>query len=448
MTVPTRLSRRRAVQLGAATVAAGAAASGLARFPAIRRAAAQDATVRYWNSSYPTEDPNDRTKRLEDFYIYQAAARFGEQNPGVAVEIENVPSGTEMFTKYRTASVAANGPDLMTLWSGSYLLGLKDFLEPLGSYFPLEERSRITGWETVAPDFRADSDEIYGVPADSDGTTCIFYNRDLLAAAKVDPEGDWRASFDGFVGTLDAIKATGVTPMALDEYAIVWQVLSWWQAQTFGGGTEVSRLVSGETDFSTPELTAIVENWQRLGEYTVPGAETMPGEAAQQLLYQGQAAMTTSGFWTLSDARTALGDTLGMVKMPNYSPEARIQNGGIGGTGDAFIVSNYSAVKDQAVAFIKFLMSPEEQALKAESGEGSLLNVTDVDVKPYYTDPLELTQQEWANEPSTVYWFDNLYPVDLTNEIKAQSQLAWTGQISAAEFLARADAKRDELLGL
>ena len=56
-------------------------------------------------------------------------------------------------------------------------------------------------------------------------------------------------------------------------------------------------------------------------------------------------------------------------------------------------------------------------------------------------------QQEWANEPSTVFWLDNLYPVDLTNEIKAQSQLAWTGQISAEEFLAKADAKRDELLG-
>ena len=36
---------------------------------------------------------------------------------------------------------------------------------------------------------------------------------------------------------------------------------------------------------------------------------------------------------------------------------------------------------------------------------------------------------------------------ELTNEIKAQSQLAWTGQISAEEFLAKADAKRDELLG-
>jgi len=34
----------------------------------------------------------------------------------------------------------------------------------------------------------------------------------------------------------------------------------------------------------------------------------------------------------------------------------------------------------------------------------------------------------------------------LTAEIKAQSQLAWTGQITAEQFLAAADAKRNELM--
>ncbi|MCC6315123.1 MAG: hypothetical protein IT337_14060, partial [Thermomicrobiales bacterium] len=53
---------------------------------------------------------------------------------------------------------------------------------------------------------------------------------------------------------------------------------------------------------------------------------------------------------------------------------------------------------------------------------------------------------EWANEPSTIFWNDNVYPSELTTEIKAQAQLAWTGQISAEEFMTKADAKRDELL--
>ena len=153
--------------------------------------------------------------------------------------------------------------------------------------------------------------------------------------------------------------------------------------------------------------------------------------------------MTTAGFWAISSLREALGDKLGMVKMPNYSAEAPIKDGGIGGVGDGIIVSNYSQDKDEAVAFIKFLMSKEEQALKAQSGEGRLLNVTDVDTAKYY-DPLKQTHR--SGEPAEyLFWLDNLYP-ELTNEILAQSQLAWTGQISAEEFLAKVDAKRDELL--
>jgi raffinose/stachyose/melibiose transport system substrate-binding protein len=439
MTHPT-LSRRKALQLGAA-------AAGLTLLPGTRRAAAQDATITFWNTTFPMEDPIDKAKRPEDFYISQAIARFQEANPGVVVAMETIPDGTESFTRFRTASVAQNGPDVMGMWSGSYMLGVVDFLERLNDYFSPEERERITGWEATSADFRVDSDQIYGVPAGSDGTSCFFYNKEMLATAGVDPEASWPGSFDEFVAALEAIKASGVTPMALQENAIIWQILSWWQAQMLGGADQVGKIVTGEANFSTPMMTEIVANWQKLRDYTVPGAETMPGEAAAQLLFAGEAAMTTAGFTILSDAREAMGENLGMVKLPDFSADAPLKSGGIGGAGTALIVSNYSAVKEQAVNFLKHLMSKEEQALKAESGEGTLLNVTDVDTSQYYTDPLKQIQQEWANEPSTVFWLDNLYPVDLTNEIKAQSQLAWTGQISAEEFLAKADAKRDELLG-
>lgn len=438
--IDTTLNRRKALQLGAA-------AAGLTLLPGTRRAAAQDTTITFWNTTFPMEDPIDKAKRPEDFYISQAIARFQEANPGVTVQMETIPGGSDMFTKYRTASVAQNGPDVMGMWSGSYMLGVQDFLEPLNEYFTPEERERITGWEATSVDFRADSDQIYGVPAGSDGTSCFYYNMELLANAGVDPEASWPANFDEFATMLRTITESGVTPMALDENAIIWQVLSWWQAQMLGGADQVGKIVTGETNFSNPTLTEIVANWQTLRDYTIPGAETMPGEAAQQLFFAGEVAMTTATFSILSDAREALGENLGMVKIPDYSADAPLKSGGIGGAGTALIVSNYSEVKEQAVNFIKHLMSKEEQELKAASGEGSLLNVTDVDTSQYYTDPFKQIQQEWANEPSTIFWLDNLYPSDLTNEIKAQSQLAWTGQITAEEFLARADAKRDELMG-
>lgn len=156
--------------------------------------------------------------------------------------------------------------------------------------------------------------------------------------------------------------------------------------------------------------------------------------------------MTTGGFGSIDSLRDFFGDDLGMTKMPDYSADAPLTGGGIGGPGVAFIVSNYSENKEAAVELVKFLESPEELRRRAESGEGHLVNLADIDAEEYYVDPMKISQQDWAVEPSTIFWPDNIFPAELTTEIKAQSQLAWTGKISAQEFMERADAVRDEVL--
>ena len=139
-------------------------------------------------------------------------------------------------------------------------------------------------------------------------------------------------------------------------------------------------------------------NWQRLPDYTIPGAETMPGEAAQQLLFAGEVAMTSATFTILRRAKRWV-RTWAWSRFRITAPRP-LKSGGIGGAGTALIVSNYSEVKEQAVNFIKHLMSKEEQELKAASGEGSLLNVTDVDTSQYYTDPFKQIQQVGRMSPA------------------------------------------------
>jgi raffinose/stachyose/melibiose transport system substrate-binding protein len=437
----TLLNRRAAIK------ASGLVASALVAPKLLPGSAQDEVTIRFWNGGiFPIEDANDKSRAKEDFYVYKAAQRFMDANPGVKVEVETIPGDTDMFTKYRTASVAENGPDVMGMWSGTYMLSLKDFLEPLGPYFTTEERSRITGWEATNEDFDPDSPDIYGVPAGSDGVTVLFYDKSLLEGAGVTSDVEWQTDMAGFVSMLGQINESGITPMTLDENAIIWQILMWWIGQTVDGSVGIGQLNTGERNFSDPEIVNIVSEWQKLYGYTIEGAETMDGPQRAQLFFAGEAAMTSGGFWDVTDFRENFGDNLAMVKMPNFSAEAPIQDGGIGGPGTAFIVSNYSDHKDEAVDFIKFLMTAEEQALKAESGEGSLLNVTDVDTTEYYADPFKQLQQEWANEPSVIFWADNVLNAELTSEIKAQSQLAWTGEISAEEFMQRVDEKRDELI--
>ena len=425
----------------------GAAAAGAVTAPALKHANAQDqVTLSFWSGTYTFQDPNDKTKDKSEFYIYQAIDRFQQANPTIKVELENLASDPSMFVKYRTASVAQNGPDISSMWSGTYFLALSDFIEPLANYFTAEEKARITGWEAVVKDFDPANPEIYGVPSGSDGTVCFFYNKQLMTAAGVDTETAWPQDFDGLVSVLETIKTSGVTPMGLESYGYLWHILMYWIAQTVGGSKGIGELGSGARKFNDPVLVDIVTRWQTLAGYTAEGAETMLVADSEQLFFNNEAVLTTGGIWIANDSRPSMGDNLGMIKIPNFSATAPIVNGGIGGPGHALFVSNYSQHKDEAVAFIKFLMSPDEQVLKAKSGQSTLLNVTDVDGTQFYADELTKIQQQWATEPSTIFWPDNTLPADLTTEINAQGQLVWTGQQSAEDFLNALDSKRDELL--
>jgi raffinose/stachyose/melibiose transport system substrate-binding protein len=156
--------------------------------------------------------------------------------------------------------------------------------------------------------------------------------------------------------------------------------------------------------------------------------------------------MITGGFYSIQTMRDFLGDDLGMIPIPDFSADAPITGGGIGGPGVAFMISNYSQVKDAAVNFVKFLESEAELITRAKAGEGHLVNLANINSAEIFTDPFEVQQQDWAVLPSTIFWPDNVLPAELTSEIKAQSELAWVGSIDAATFAAAIDAKRDELL--
>ncbi|MBV9230448.1 MAG: extracellular solute-binding protein [Chloroflexi bacterium] len=403
-------------------------------------------TLKFWNSTYSTTDSNDKSKKPSQFYISQAIQRFEAANPTIKIQMQVVPNTPDQFPQYRVASIAKNGPDVMTLWSGSYMFQFKEFLEPLDSAFTPQERARLRGWDAVTEGFKAGAGKIYGVPNGSDGLTALYYNKQLLAKAGIDPVAAWPTNFDDFLTMLAKIKASGITPLVLYDNGYSIFSFDYWIAQIVGGDHGILDLVQGKRNFSDPELVQLAEKWSQLAQYTLPGAPTMNVGQAHQFFFQSKAAMMVDLPGSISDMRQALGDNFAIHPFPDFNASVAIHGTGVGGAGTALIVSNYSKHKPEAIQFIKFLLSQDEQTRRAsDPGEG-LINATDVDVSKIYKDPLTVQQQQWALEPDAIFWPDNVYPADLTNELMAQAQLAWIGKITPLQFMQQLDAKRNELL--
>ncbi|MGO4348498.1 ABC transporter substrate-binding protein [Paenibacillus sp. MCAF9] len=393
----------------------------------------------FWNSGFATIDENNKAKKKEDFYISQAVARYEKAHPNVKIDVQDVPSGDELFAKFQTASIAKNGPDLTVLWSGSYMLRFKQFLEPMDSYFSGEERSRIVGWSATTEDFTADG-KAYGVPFGTDGTFLLAYNKKIFADAGIDPIAQRPKNFQEFVAMLEKVKTKDITPLGLFKDSFL-HVPDYWIAQTVDI-PGLDSLVKGTTNFSDPKLVNVMKGWRELFEKNLVIAD----DSVRQLFIQEQLGMTVGANADILNFSKEMGDKVGFMKIPDFSEDVKIHDGGPGGVGAAFVVTNYSEHKKETADFVKFLMSKEEQINKIKSGEARITVVNDVDVNEYVSDPLVKTMQDMANEPSTIFWPDNVYPAELTSEMMSLQSLVSSGKMTAEEFMRKIDQKRDSLL--
>ena len=417
-----------------------AASSSASSTPAASEAASGGKKIKlvFWNTSYPTIDENDKTKKKEDFYIYKAIARYEAANPGVTIDIQDVPDGANAATKFQTAGIAGNGPDVTNLWSGNYTMDLKSFIQPLNDYLTPSVVDSMTGWSAVTENF-ADTGTIYGVPDGSDGTIGILYNKMLFSAAGIDAEANPPKTYDEFVDMLKKLKASGVTPVGTDEQGDFVYFLDYWLAQMVGT-SGINDIVNGNMNFNNDKLIEVMKGYRQLfadGYVTTDQHETQ--------FYNGKVALIFGGNGSLNDARNALGDDLGMFKIPNFSDAALVKDGGIGGTGADFVVSKSSEHPEEAVKFILFLVSKEEQIERFKDGYRKLLNIKGVDASEFSDDPLVIEQQQWANEASTIFWPDNIYPSELSDYIGSLNALLIKNQLDPADFLAKLDQKRDEI---
>jgi raffinose/stachyose/melibiose transport system substrate-binding protein len=203
------------------------------------------------------------------------------------------------------------------------------------------------------------------------GAVGFWYNKDLFAKAGISaPPATWT----DFLVDVKALKAAGITPIAVGE-GDKWPGAFWWEylAVRIGGKAAFDAAYSHKGSFTDP---AFVDAGKKLQELMALKpfqsgflGSSWPDEQVQ--MASGKAAMDLMGQWApgaFKDAsvdKKGLGDKLGWFPFPSIEGGAGDAADALGG-GNGFVIGKNAP--PEAVDFLKYLSSVDSQTAQAKIG--------------------------------------------------------------------------------
>jgi multiple sugar transport system substrate-binding protein len=288
---------------------------------------------------------------------------WNADNPDEQIKAQEIPAGKSSEEVIGAAITAGNAPCLIfntapvavpQFQKQGGLVDLSSF-EDGDAY--IQER---TG--DLAEQYQSEDGKFYQMPWKSN-PVMLFYNKDLFAAAGLDPENPKLATFDEFTETARTLVSSGVSPYAIYPAPTSQFFQSWFDfypvyaAET--GGTLL--IEDGEATFNSDEGVAVGEFWKTLYAEGLAGKETYQGDA----FADSQAAMSGAGPWAVSVYKDKV--NWGAVPFPTSSGIAADESYTFS---DAKNVGLFTACENQATAWdvLKFATSEEQ--------DGQLLELT------------------------------------------------------------------------
>lgn len=345
------------------TQAPAAPAEGGAEAPAAE-APGEQVTITWWHIS--TKDPGlaDWQKMADDYMA---------EHPNVKIEI-TVLENEAFKTKLTTVMQSGEVPDVFQSWGGGAMNQqieaglLKDITADLDADGGAWRNSFAPGALAV---YSLDGKN-YGVPWDM-GMVGWWYNKALFEEAGISaPPATWTE----FLDAVKKLKEAGITPISLGE-GDKWPGMHIWSylATRICGEEGFMAAANRSGSFTDPCFVEAGEKLQELIalEPFQSGYLGATHDDMQATFGNSKAAMELSGQWapTVQAANSAdqkgIGENLGLFNFPAVE-------GGKGGAADVIGGGNGFALgKDaepEAVDFVKYLTSPENQAVIAASGSG------------------------------------------------------------------------------
>lgn len=396
----------------------------------------------FWNGSYKTVDDTG-VIATEDLIFNKTIAAFEEANN---CEIEVVDQSAEnLYTLFRSAGVAQNGPDIAFLWAGGFTNDYRDFIEPLDSYLTEDELAKYPELGLCRAGFKSDG-ALLGLPTDVT-TLNVFYNKDAFEAAGLGRDVTFKTMAD-LEAACEKLKSAGITPFAMVDgngYASAWNVGA--AVATLYGPEDIFKLLPGVEDLSSGNFKEGVSRWVDFGKKVIENgwanedAFTTTADDVYVPLYSGETAMRFSGSWDCGNLYNEMGDNVGTMALPAYDLNDPYAEYIVGQIANNLVVTNYSKNKDLAIDFIKECTS-DEFSLKRYEQEGQLPARLGLDMDSVAgINPLLEDCYSLFEENKNVIGFDSITSADAAAEFYRQVPQMITDATSIDKGLAQIQEK-------
>ena len=228
-------------------------------------------------------------------------AKFNAEHPEWEVFNAAVAggAGTNAKAVLKTRMLGGDPPDSFQVHMGHELIDTwvtTGYMEPLTDLFNSE------GWTTTFPEgvleIVSHDGHPWSVPVNIHRSNVLWYNKTAFTDAEVEPP----TTFEEFEDVAGKLEAKGYTPLALGDgepfaaaHLFESVLLGTMGADAYGG------LWTGDTDWNGAEVTESLENMKAMLQHVNDDHAALTWSQANDLLIQGDAAMTVMGDWVDGD---------------------------------------------------------------------------------------------------------------------------------------------------
>ena len=397
----------------------------------------EEVTITWWHIS--TKDPalSDWQKMADDYM---------DAHPNVTIEI-TVLENEAFKTKLTTVLQSGEVPDIFQSWGGGTLAEQIDagLLKDITADLDADGGSWRSTFAPGALAVFSSDGKNYGVPWDM-GMVGWWYNKDLFDQAGI---AEVPTTWSQFLECVQKLKAAGITPIALGE-GDTWTGMHIWSylATRIGGEAAFTAAADRTGSFTDPAFVQAGVELNKLIEMD-PFQDGYLGathDEMQATFGNGRAAMELSGQWAPSVQKANSADLQGVVNLGMFNFPA--VEDGVGEISDVIGGGNGFAIgKDaepEAIDFVKYLTSQQNQTIVAASGTGiPVVNGAESGL----TDPnLLLVQQSFAKAQYFQLYYDQILPSAMGGVINDAVQKLFAGTATPEQVAAEIEAGAQELI--